>query len=148
MKLLHIDSSLLGDKSVSRKLSHAIAQALREAEPDVRVTYRDLATAVPPQLTGAALQVMKFGQESASGQAAEDLRFMQEMLTEFLEADAVVIGAPMYNFSVPTQLKAWLDALAQPGRPLPIRRKARAASLATSVWSSRRRAEGSTATPR
>ena len=114
MKLLHIDSSLLGAQSVSRQLSRAAVQAWCAADPTMRVAYRDLAVAQPPQLTGVLVRAMKF-QEAAS-KAADDMRFMEELLVEFLEADAVVIGAPMYNFSIPTQLKAWLDALAQPGR--------------------------------
>ena len=53
---------------------------------------------------------------AAASEAAGDMSLREELLTEFLEADAIVIGAPMYNFSLPTQLKAWVDALAQPGR--------------------------------
>lgn len=82
----------------------------------MHVKYRDLAATVPPQLTGAAVKTLKFGQQAPQGDVAADLKFMEELLVEFLEADAIVIGAPMYNYSLPTQLKAWLDALAQPGR--------------------------------
>src|SRR5947207_1676800 len=116
MNLLHIDSSLLGAHSASRELTRAIVQAWRTAEPDMHVKYRDLAATVPPQLTGAAVKALKFGQQAPQGDVAADLQFMEELLVEFLEADAIVIGAPMYNYSLPTQLKAWLDALAQPGR--------------------------------
>ena len=116
MKLLHIDSSLMGAQSVSRQLSQAIMQAWCAADPTLRVAYRDLATTQPPQLTGAVVRAMKFQDKAAASEAAGDMGFMEELLTEFLEADAIVIGAPMYNFSLPTQLKAWLDALAQPGR--------------------------------
>jgi len=116
MKLLHIDSSLLGAQSVSRQLSQAIVQAWCAADPTLRVAYRDLAVTQPPQLTGAVVRAMKFQDKAAASEAAGDMGFMEELLAEFLEADAIVIGAPMYNFSLPTQLKAWLDALAQPGR--------------------------------
>jgi FMN-dependent NADH-azoreductase len=116
MKLLHIDSSLLGDKSVSRELSAAVVAAWRLAEPKATVVYRDLAHDVPPQLTGELLQAMRFNQPPTSPVAIADLGTINAMLDEFLAADGVVIGAPMYNFSVPTQLKAWIDALSQPGK--------------------------------
>lgn len=116
MKLLHIDSSLLGAQSVSRQLSRAIVQAWRATDPTLRVTYRDLVATPPAQLSGAVVRALKFQDKAAASEAAGDVSFMEELLTEFLEADAIVIGAPMYNFSLPTQLKAWLDALAQPGR--------------------------------
>jgi FMN-dependent NADH-azoreductase len=116
MKLLHLDSSLLGAKSVSRELSAAVVAAWRLAEPNATVVYRDLAQDVPPQLTGELLQAMRFNQPPTSPAAIADLATINTMLDEFLAADGVVIGAPMYNFSVPTQLKAWIDALSQPGK--------------------------------
>jgi FMN-dependent NADH-azoreductase len=116
MNLLHLDSSVLGPQSVSRLLSAEIVKAWRASVPQLRVTYRDLAKTVPPQLTGGALQAIRFGRIPDSDKTAADLASMNEMLDEFLAADAVVIGAPMYNFSLPTQLKAWIDALSQPGR--------------------------------
>lgn len=118
MKLLHIDSSLLGDKSVSRELSAAVVKAWRAQQPGLQVTYRDLAAVPPPQLTGEALSVMKFGQPAAgiAAQGQADLAQMEVLLQEFLASDVIVIGAPMYNFSIPSQLKTWIDALAQPGR--------------------------------
>ncbi|NPC57892.1 FMN-dependent NADH-azoreductase [Caenimonas sp. S4] len=116
MKLLHVDASVTGAQSVSRELSSAVVEAWRASEPGLQLVYRDLARTVPPQLTEAALKVIKFGAEPSADTPARDLAFMEELLVEFLTADAVVIGAPMYNFTVPTQLKGWLDALAQPGR--------------------------------
>jgi FMN-dependent NADH-azoreductase len=116
MKLLHIDASLLGTQSVSRQLSTAVVEAWRGASPTLDVTYRDLARTVPPQLTGEVLKVVKFGASPADATVTSEVAVMEEMLVEFLAAEAIVIGAPMYNFSVPTQLKAWIDALAQPGR--------------------------------
>lgn len=118
MKLLHINSSLLGEKSVSRELSAAIVKAWQAQQPGLQVSYRDLALTPPPQLSGEALRVMKFGQPAAgiAAQAQADLAQMETLLQEFLASDVIVIGAPMYNFSIPSQLKAWIDALAQPGR--------------------------------
>lgn len=94
MTILQIDSSISGEASVSRKLTAAIVDALRE--PDDHVITRDLAADPLPHLT-------------ARGQDAH-------ILDEFLAADTIVVGAPMYNFTVPSQLKAWLDRLAVAGR--------------------------------
>jgi len=115
VKLLHIDSSILEARSVSRELSAAVVRAWQAAEPGIEVTYRDLALTPPPHLTGDVVATMKLGAKPSDA-ARSGLAAVEELLAEFLAADAIVIGAPMYNFSLPTQLKAWIDALAQPGR--------------------------------
>jgi FMN-dependent NADH-azoreductase len=106
MKLLHIDSSILGEHSASRVLGAAIVAARKAADPALEVTYRDLAASPLPHLSGGSLAKA----DPAEADAAE--RVMQE----FLDADVVVIGAPMYNFSIPSTLKAWIDRLAVAGR--------------------------------
>lgn len=106
MKLLHIDSSIQADHSVSRQVSAAIVARLRQHTPDVTVAYRDLTVMPLAHLTGATL-TMAPGSE-------EDVAHGKEVLAEFLAADTVVIGAPMYNFTVPTQLKAWIDRILVP----------------------------------
>lgn len=117
MKLLHIDSSPLGQNSVSRELTGAVVQELRAINPATKVTYRDLASE-PPSHLGSALMAALRPQPGVDLPAGleQELAQTEAMLTEFLAADVVVIGAPMYNFSVPTQLKAWIDRLAQPAR--------------------------------
>ncbi len=109
MNLLHIDASVLGDQSVSRKISAAIVERLRSADPSLNVTYRDLAGQPISHLSGLHLA-------AAQGLAApddvrQDLAAGQAALDEFLAADIVVIGAPMYNFTLPSQLKAWIDRI-------------------------------------
>lgn len=116
MKLLHLDSSLLGEQSVSRELSASIVRAWHAAVPGLEVTYRDLHATPPPQLTGEVVRVLKLGASNAGDSARRTLAEIESLLAEFLAADAIVIGAPMYNFSIPVPLKAWIDALAQPGR--------------------------------
>lgn len=106
MHLLHIDSSALGAASVTRELSAAIAGRWREALPDLRVSYRDLDLDPVPHLTGRGL----------SGADADEVAAASRALDEFLAADVVVIGAPMYNFSVPSTLKAWIDRIAVAGK--------------------------------
>lgn len=111
MNILHIDSSIQGDQSVSRRLSAAIVQQLRGTAPDSQVTYRDLAAAPLPQFSATVAAAV--GTEPHTHAEAAPLC---AALQELLAADTVVIGAPMYNFSVPTQLKSWLDAIAVPGK--------------------------------
>lgn len=114
MKILHIDSSIQGELSVSRKLSAAIVARLRSVAPDSVVIYRDLASQPLPQFSSdvvAAFQAIGSGAEVPQSAAP-----LCDALNELLDADTIVIGAPMYNFSVPTQLKSWLDAIAVPGK--------------------------------
>ena len=115
MKLLHIDSSILSAGSVSRTLSAAIVAAQRAQHPGLQVSYRDLAAQPIGHLSGAHIAA---GQGAVPEDAvlAADFADGVAALDAFLAADIVVVGAPMYNFSIPTQLKAWIDRLAIAGR--------------------------------
>lgn len=106
MKLLHIDSSITGEHSVSRQLTASIVATLTAADTDVQVTRRDLVADPLGHLDLGALP----GDGSPAAIESE------AVLTEFLAADTVVIGAPMYNFTLPTQLKAWIDRILVAGR--------------------------------
>ena len=97
MTILHIDSSISGDNSASRAISAKIVDQLKTAQWGERVVYRDLAADPLPHLTLDA-----FADSS--------------VLEEFLAADTIVIGAPMYNFTLPSQLKAWIDRILVAGR--------------------------------
>ncbi len=114
MKLLHIDSSVLGPNSVSRQVSAAITKRLTRATPGVEVVYRDLSATPLAHLSGAHLAAAQGAVADAALQP--DLAAGQAVLEEFLAADIVVIGAPMYNFTIPTQLKAWIDRIAVAGK--------------------------------
>lgn len=115
MKLLHLDSSVLGANSVSRQLSQTIVQRLISIHPGITVTYRDLASDPVMHLSGAHLMARQSG---PAGDAAfnADVAKGDAYIEELLAADILVIGAPMYNFSVPTQLKAWIDRIAVAGK--------------------------------
>ena len=104
MKLLHIDSSALGAYSVTRELSAAVVAAFKDREPTLDVTYRDLAAQPLPHWAPVA--------DAADPSAVA----AQTAMDEFLAADVVVIGAPMYNFSVPSTLKTWIDRIAVAGK--------------------------------
>jgi FMN-dependent NADH-azoreductase len=106
MKLLHLDSSALAVNSVTRELSAAVVARWRALEPGLQVEYRDLDSEPLPHLTGQTLAKA----DPAEAEASE------RTLQQFLEADVVVIGAPMYNFSIPSTLKAWIDRVAVAGR--------------------------------
>jgi FMN-dependent NADH-azoreductase len=95
--ILHIDSSINGEKSASRTSSRSTVERLTKAGRGDEVVYRDLAADPLPHLT-----LESFADTS--------------VLDQFLAADAIVIGAPMYNFTLPTQLKAWLDRILVAGR--------------------------------
>ncbi|HUZ73211.1 MAG TPA: FMN-dependent NADH-azoreductase [Stellaceae bacterium] len=115
MKLLHVDASILGANSVSRQLSAAIVNRLREANPAIAVTYRDLGAQPLDHLTGAHLAAAQ-GVTPEEASLQQDLALGQKALEDFLAADIVVVGAPMYNFSISSQLKAWIDRLAVRGK--------------------------------
>lgn len=114
MNLLHIDSSVLGPHSVSRQVSAAITDRLAKAQPGLAVSYRDLTADPLSHLSGSHLAAAQGAAPEASLQA--DLAAGQAALDEFLAADIVVIGAPMYNFTIPTQLKAWIDRVLVAGK--------------------------------
>lgn len=114
MNLLHIDSSVLGPHSVSRQVSAAVTERLAKAQPGIAVTYRDLSADPLSHLSGSHLAAAQGGATDAALQG--DLAAGQAALDEFLAADIVVIGAPMYNFTIPTQLKAWIDRILVAGK--------------------------------
>jgi FMN-dependent NADH-azoreductase len=114
MKLLHIDSSVLGPHSVSRQVSAAIVDRFAKANPGLDILYRDLTTEPLLHLSGSHLAAAQ-GAEPASA-LQPDLAAGQAVLEEFLAADVVVIGAPMYNFTIPSQLKAWIDRIVVAGK--------------------------------
>lgn len=111
MKVLHVDSSITGPASATRQLTAAIVERLAGAE----VTYRDLAKEPLGHLSPELLAVGKSPLEQLDPALRREVERGREALEELLAADVIVIGAPMYNFTVPTQLKAWLDRLAVAG---------------------------------
>lgn len=115
MKLLHIDSSIMGPLSASRELTKSIVAALKKAAPAAEVVYVDLASQPLDHLTGPEAGAQRGA--SVQDEATKTLVARNDkVLEDFLAADVIVIGAPMYNFSLPSQLKAWLDRLAVVGK--------------------------------
>lgn len=114
MKLLHIDSSVLGPHSISRQVSAAVVDRLRQATPSLDLVYRDLTQTPLAHLSGSHLAAAQGA--PAPAELAPDLAASAAVLNEFLDADIVVIGAPMYNFTIPSQLKAWIDRILVAGK--------------------------------
>ncbi len=106
MKLLHVDTSILGAQSASRELSAAIVARWKDAVPGLQITYRDLDASPLPHVSARSLAGADAPEAAEAGRA----------LQEFLDADVIVIGAPMYNFGIPSTLKAWIDRLAVAGQ--------------------------------
>ena len=117
MKILHIDSSITGARSVSRQLSALIVARLGGSEQH-EVTYRDVVAEDLPHFTAVTAPsahplskaVPVLDQAQQAKRDASDA-----IVKEFIEADTVVIGVPMYNFTLPSELKAWLDRIVIPG---------------------------------
>ncbi|GAB2570799.1 FMN-dependent NADH-azoreductase [Dyella jejuensis] len=104
MKLLHLDASALGQHSVSRELTAAIVARVAQEHPSLAINYRDLTAQPLPHWAPVV---------DAESEAA---KLGQQVMDEFLAADVIVIGAPMYNFSIPSQLKAWIDRVLVAGQ--------------------------------
>jgi len=115
MELLHLDSSALGAASVSRKLTSEIVARQRALHPGLQVTYRDLAADPALHLTGAHMAA-RMGATSDDATINSDLVKGNAFMDELFAADILVIGAPMYNLSIPTPLKAWIDRIAVAGK--------------------------------
>jgi FMN-dependent NADH-azoreductase len=114
MKLLHIDSSILGQGSVSRDLSADVVATFQGRNPGLEVVRLDLAATPIGHLTAAHLAAAQGAPVDEALKA--DVAMGQAALEEFLAADIVVIGAPMYNLGIPSQLKAWIDRISVAGK--------------------------------
>lgn len=118
MNILHIDSSITGEASVSRQLSSQVVERLTALQPGAQVVRRDL---VADPLSHTSVQTLPSAHplaapiDSLHGDTLAARKAADEALREFLDANVVVIGVPMYNFSIPSQLRAWIDRIIVPG---------------------------------
>ena len=112
--LLHIDSSILGEMSVTRQLTADVVQQKKAKHPGLHVIYRDLALHAPEYLT--AEQMALLSKPASQDSSHHDLKHAQTYIDEVLKATTIVVGAPMYNFSVPSQLKSWIDHILVAGK--------------------------------
>jgi FMN-dependent NADH-azoreductase len=114
MNILHLDSSILGGNSITRSLGRRLADRLAAELPNAQLSYRDLAANPIPHLTGEFLAAQ--AANARDGGFADEIALAEEVMAEFLAADILIIGAPMYNFSISSQLKAWIDRIAVAGK--------------------------------
>lgn len=114
--LLHLDSSINGDKSVSRAVTQTFRREWEDQHPGGTVIYRDLAAEPLPHLTGLAYHAQSVPPEERTPEQRAAFAPREELIAELESADAVLIGAPMYNYSIPSGLKAWADHVIVVGR--------------------------------
>ncbi len=114
MKILHLDSSVTGPNSVSRPLTQEAAAKLKADHPGADYVYRDLVKDSLRHYT-AVLRNHGADAQEYTPEQKQELEVGKEILEEFVSADVVLIGAPMYNFCVPSQLKAWIDLVCVAG---------------------------------
>ena len=116
MKVLHIDSSPLAGSSVSRDLSARIVAGIKERLPDVTIVSRDVGLDPPAHAAADILDLVRFKRlDDLTASQVREKQLSDTLVTELLSADVIVIGAPMYNFTITTQLKAWFDRVCQAG---------------------------------
>ncbi|ELW78053.1 NADPH-dependent FMN reductase family protein [Acinetobacter sp. 766875] len=113
MKILHIDSSILGEQSISRKLAASFIERLNKADHQNEITYRDIVKDPINHLTGEiAAGFRNLNINISDENVVKEHQLSDELVAEFLNSELIIISAPMYNFSIPTQLKAWFDRIA------------------------------------
>jgi len=115
MNILQIKSSILGGVSQSSRLADEFVAMLREQRPGTKLVQRDLAADPVPHLDGARAGAFFAKPEERTPGQREVIAYSDALIDELRRADVLVLGLPMYNFGVPSQLKAWFDHLARAG---------------------------------
>ena len=115
MKLLRIDSSARRN-SVSRQLTGRFVEAWQQEHPDGTVIERNLATTALPHITDEWVHAVYSDPATLTTEQKLVLQLSDELVEELVQADAIVIGAPMYNFAIPAPLKAWIDQIVRVGK--------------------------------
>lgn len=116
MKVLQLDASILGEASISRQLTRQVVERILENQPDAKVVHRELGSEPVAHLTGELLATRGTVADLLNELQNREARFDEELIAELKSADVLVIGAPLYNFTVPTGLKAWIDRIAVAGK--------------------------------
>lgn len=115
MKILHLISSPRKGESISIKLANSIIEKLQAKHPESTVSVRDLTTEVFPHLDEVHLTSFFTPAESRSPELLEAVKHSDKAISELMDADIIVIGVPMYNFSIPSTLKSWIDHVVRAG---------------------------------
>lgn len=115
LTVLHIDGSPLNDRSFSRKYSAKIVEGIKLRHPDAKIVTRDYSVNPLPHLSAKVLDAFFSAPDRRSAEQSEALKLSDQAIAEFLAADILVIGAPMWNFGLPSSLKAWIDHIVRAG---------------------------------
>lgn len=115
MQILRIDSASTGANSISRELTQMLTDHFTAKYPDAKLVTRDLVTDPLPHIDVISTAALRTPPDTHSEEVAAAYPGERKVFDEFVESDIVIVGAPMYNFSIPSQLKAWLDRLGIPG---------------------------------
>lgn len=115
-KILHIDGSPMGDNSTSRKLSAKAVAELKARHPDATVTYHDYGTSPLPHLDALTIGSFFTAPDQRTPEQQAAVKASDEAVEELLAADVIVLGVPMWNFGLPSSLKAWIDHIARAGK--------------------------------
>ena len=116
MKILHLISSPRGNESQSSKLGNAIVKKIQEKHPDSLLQTHDLTTTLFPHLEEVHLTSFFTPEESRTPELLEAVKHSDNAIQELFEADFIVISTPMYNFGIPSVLKAWIDHIVRAGK--------------------------------
>lgn len=114
--LLHIDSSPLGEASISRHLSKEFVENWKKANPDGKVITRDLTATTLQPVNGAWVGAVYTPEDARTAAQRELLSTSNTLIAELEAADEYVIGVPMHNFGIPSVLKLWIDQVARVGK--------------------------------
>jgi FMN-dependent NADH-azoreductase len=114
--LLHIDASPRGERSHSRRITREFVEQWKQAHPSDTVTYRDIGRNPIPHVDEPWIAAAFSSPEQHTPELREAIRLSDQLVEEFLTADVYVIGVPMYNFSVPSVFKAYIDQIVRVGR--------------------------------
>ena len=116
MNILHIDSSPRGERSHSRQLTRAFVKELKADRPDATITYHDLGHDPVPPVTETWIAAAYSDPATHTPELRNAIALSNRLVDELLVADILVIGAPMYNLSIPSTLKAYIDQILRAGR--------------------------------
>lgn len=114
-KILRLDTSLFSEQGSSSRLNQALIEKLTRVHGEVEVTHRDLARDPLPHFSAEVIAAISAKPEARTSEQAQLARLADQLIAELQGADVVVVAAPMYNFGIPSTLKAWIDYVARAG---------------------------------
>jgi FMN-dependent NADH-azoreductase len=115
-KVLFVTASMMPNSSKSRQIAAELVETLRSASPHIETVERHLDPSTIPHLSGDTLAALSTAQDKRTVEQQAAVRFADSLIEEVEAADVLVLATPMYNFSIPSTLKAWLDHIARAGR--------------------------------